>query len=58
MKVSKLFELLRKYHDQDEVQMLVDNEIVDVLSIERRKEDNDRFSKHKAVLIPNHRDIL
>jgi len=58
MKVSKLLDHLSKYNLQDEVQMIVDNEIVDILSVERRKTPEARFIQHKAVLIPNYRDIL
>lgn len=58
MTYGKFLELTKHFKLTDEIVMLVDAEIVDILSVERGKTENPRFNQHRAIIIPNYRDVL
>lgn len=58
MTVSKLRDELAKYHNQDEVALMVDAEIVPLESVLRGKTNEARFNQQRAILIPKHGPLL
>lgn len=58
MTIAKFYKLLSTFKLTDEMKILVDGVEKDIDTVVRKKTENPRFLQHKAVLVPDHGDLL